>query len=292
MGLDPMASPRRRLATNVGGDFYVDDSCIDCGACRWIAPASFDYAAGQSRVHSQATTEKEVKRAVMSLVACPTGSIGASEDHDLKAAQLAFPAPIEGDVFHCGFHSEKSFGAASYLIRRSAGNVLVDSPRWNRGLADRIEALGGVSTIFLTHRDDVADQQKWADRFGASRVIHAADRGHLQAERAIEGDAPVSLAPDLVVIPTPGHTRGSACLLHDRFLFTGDHAAIDLDTNSVTAFSGACWYDWEVQIKSMKKLLDFTFEWILPGHEAPGRFEADEMRRQIERCVIWMQGAR
>jgi glyoxylase-like metal-dependent hydrolase (beta-lactamase superfamily II)/ferredoxin len=290
-----MASHERRLPTNVEGDFFVDESCIDCGACRWIAPETFDWKAGRSRVHAQPPTAREERRALMSLVACPTGSIGAQGDHDVKAAQREFPALIEGDVFHAGFHSEKSFGATSYLIRRSEGNVLVDSPRWNRGLADRIAALGGVSLIFLTHRDDVADQAKWAERFGASRIIHASDRGPStrDVERAIEGDAPVAIAPDLTVIPTPGHTRGSACLLHrDRFLFTGDHLAYDLDTRAVTAFRGACWYDWEAQIESMKRLLDFTFEWILPGHEAPCRFDAAEMREQVRRCVAWMERVR
>ncbi len=28
-----MANPSRRLAENVPGDFYVDESCIDCDAC-------------------------------------------------------------------------------------------------------------------------------------------------------------------------------------------------------------------------------------------------------------------
>jgi glyoxylase-like metal-dependent hydrolase (beta-lactamase superfamily II)/ferredoxin len=287
-----MASRERRLPTNVPGDFYVDESCIDCGACRWIAPETFDWKSGRSRVHAQPGDPEGVRRALMSLVACPTASIGASGDRDVRSAQREFPARLDANVFHCGFHSEKSFGAASYLITRSAGNVLVDSPRWNRGLADRIEALGGVSLIFLTHRDDVADQAKWAERFGATRVIHAADRGRTTVEHAIEGDAPVALAPDLIVIPTPGHTRGSACLLHDRFLFSGDHVAYDLESRSVTAFRGACWYDWETQIESMKKLLGFTFEWILPGHEAPCRFEAPVMKEQMSRCVAWMESVR
>jgi glyoxylase-like metal-dependent hydrolase (beta-lactamase superfamily II)/ferredoxin len=290
-----MASPHRRLVTNASGDFYVDESCIDCGACRWIAPKSFDYAAGRSRVHAQPADREGVRRALMALVACPTGSIGAEGDHDVKSAQREFPSPIDGDVFHAGFHSEKSFGAASYLVRRARGNVLVDSPRWNRGLADRIEALGGVATIFLTHRDDVADHAKWAERFGAGRIIHADDRTHATraVERTIEGDAPVAIDDDLTVIPTPGHTRGSACLLFaERFLFSGDHVAFDLDTETVTAFRGACWYDWRVQIESMRRLLDFTFEWILPGHEAPCRFDAREMREQVKRCVAWMERTR
>ncbi len=36
-------------------------------------------------------------------------------------------------VFHCGWHSERSFGAASYLLQRPSGNIMVDSPRWELG---------------------------------------------------------------------------------------------------------------------------------------------------------------
>jgi len=42
-------------------------------------------------------------------------------------------------------------------------------------MARRIEALGGVSRILLSHRDDVADQGAWARHFGAERWIDAAD---------------------------------------------------------------------------------------------------------------------
>lgn len=86
----------------------------------------------------------------------------------------SFPLPITGcrDVFHCGHHAESTFGGASYFIRRPGGNILVDSPRWSPALATRLEALGGVDTIFLTHRDDVGDHARWAARFGAKRVLH------------------------------------------------------------------------------------------------------------------------
>lgn len=289
-----MASPHRRLATNAAGDFYVDDTCIDCGACRWIAPESFDARDGQSRVYAQPQDPEEVRRALLAVIACPTGSIGTVERHDMASAQRAFPARIDGNVFHSGFHSEKSFGATSYLVLRESGNVLVDSPRYNRGLADRIEGMGGVSIMFLTHRDDVADHEKWAERFGAERILHADDQsyGTQSVERTIAGDAPITIAPDLTVIPTPGHTRGSACLLFaNRFLFTGDHAAYSLRRKAVYAFRGACWYDWEVQTASMRRLLDFEFEWILPGHGAPCHFPAAEMREQMKRCVAWMATA-
>ena len=136
------------------------------------------------------------------------------------------PDAITEDVLYCGYASESSFGASSYLVRRDRGNVLVDSPRAARPLMERIAALGGVATMFLTHRDDVADHAKYARRFGCGRVLHAADIGHgtRDVERPVEGDAPVPLAPDLLAIPLPGHTRGSMALLfREKILFTGDH---------------------------------------------------------------------
>lgn len=290
-----MASVRRRLATNTEGDFYVDDTCIDCAACRWMAPETFDEAAGQSRVHTQPKTVESEHRALLALIACPTGSIGAVGKHDVKTAKEAFPRPIAGGVYHCGFHSEKSFGAASYLIVREGGNVLVDSPRYNRGLGDAIERLGGIATMFLTHRDDVADHERWAKRFGAQRIIHADDqsRSTERVELLVRGRDAQRIADDLVIVPTPGHTRGSACLIFDdRFLLSGDHVAFDLRRKAVYAFRGACWYDWAMQIESMQRLAEYDFEWILPGHGAPCHFEPEEMRAQMEACVAWMRGGR
>ena len=76
-----------------------------------------------------------------------------TEKGELKEAQAGLPRPVPGcpGVFHCGFHSEKSFGATSYLIVRPEGNILMDSPRFNPLLAKKIEALGGVSVIVLSH---------------------------------------------------------------------------------------------------------------------------------------------
>jgi hypothetical protein len=59
----------------------------------------------------------------------------------------------------------------------------------------------------------------------------------------------------------------------------------------VYAFSGACWYDWDVQIESMERLAEYRFEHILPGHSAPCRFPADDMRARMRDCVEWMRAA-
>ena len=291
-----MAAQAKRLVTNVPGDFFVDTSCIDCDTCRWVAPATFDRAGEQSRVHRQPLGSEEIAAAERALLACPTGSIGTETKHDLELARRAFPRAIDPevpDVLHCGWHAESSFGAASYLVRRRPErgcNVLIDSPRWNRALAERLEELGGVQLLFLTHGDDLADQARWARHFGARRVMLAGDAPEVEVEQRIEGHEPVDLDADLRVVPTPGHTRGSACLIHaQRFLFSGDHVAFSETRGHVYAFRSACWYSWPVQIESMERLAAETFEWILPGHGRRGRFAPEEMRAQMERCVTWMK---
>ncbi len=130
----------------------------------------------QSIVARQPATPDEHLRAAMALVSCPTASIGtAAPTAGMAAATFAFPEPIDEDVYYCGYTSSSSFGAASYLIRRPEGNVLVDSPRAARPLMKRIRELGGVRTLVLTHRDDVADHRIFRDTFGCDRVIHESD---------------------------------------------------------------------------------------------------------------------
>ena len=285
-----MAAIAQRLSTNAPGDFFVDATCIDCDTCRWLAPGTFDRAGEQSRVWRQPETDEERRLAELALVACPTASIGVTEEHDLAAAARGFPLAIDEDVFHCGFHDEASFGATSYLALRAGGNVLVDVPRWNAPLASRIREMGGVRTIFLTHRDDVAQQRRWAEAFGAERVMHARDSAGVEVERTLEGDEPIELAEDLLAVPTPGHTEGSACLVfRSKFLFSGDHVAWSPSRGHVYAFRSACWYDWPTQIASMERLARQRFEWILPGHGWRCRFDAAEMPRQMARCIEWMK---
>jgi glyoxylase-like metal-dependent hydrolase (beta-lactamase superfamily II)/ferredoxin len=285
-----MANPARRLADNVAGDFYVDATCINCDTCRWMAPRTFTAHGDLSVVHAQPTTAEETRDALRALVACPTASIGTTSKHDVAAAAASFPEELAPGVFHCGYHSEKSFGAASYLIVRPKGNVLVDSPRFAAPLVKRIEKLGGVSLMFLTHRDDVADHRKFRERFGCERVIHVDDADAAETERTIAGTEPVALADDLVAIPVPGHTPGSACLLwKNEFLFSGDHLAWSARIGELYAFRDACWMDWSVQVASMKRLAAFDFEWVLPGHGRRAHFPREEMRRRMKACVEWME---
>jgi ferredoxin len=77
-----MANLKKRVPENVPGDFFVDSTCIDCDACRQIAPATFAEAAETSFVRTQPVTPGERRQALHALLSCPTGSIGCLGDDD------------------------------------------------------------------------------------------------------------------------------------------------------------------------------------------------------------------
>jgi glyoxylase-like metal-dependent hydrolase (beta-lactamase superfamily II)/ferredoxin len=271
-----VARLRDRLPGNAPGDLFVDASCIACDTCRRVAPGVFGGGEDDTAfVARQPESPAERRRALMALVACPVAAIGTASKHpdEVAAAARAFPEPVTGvdGVLACGYAAESSFGAASWLVVRPAGNVLVDSPRFAAPLLARLRELGGARWLFLTHRDDVADHARWAAALGCERVLHAADAGPAtrDVERLVEGREPVPLAPDLLVIPVPGHTRGSAALLwRDHVLFTGDHLWGDA-AGRLDASRAVCWYDWDEQTRSMERLLAHRFMRVLPGHGRP-----------------------
>lgn len=287
-----MALPELRLAENAAGEFYVDSTCIDCDLCRQIAPETFSDVGDQSVVHLQPKTPEQEFAALKALVTCPTASIGTLSNRSAKAAVAAYPELIADSVYFCGFASESSYGASSYLIVRPEGNVLIDSPRFAGPLVKRIEKLGGVRLMFLTHRDDVADHEKWAGHFNARRVMHRDDIGRSLAgiEHVLTGREAVRLDDDLLAIPTPGHTRGHTVLLYgSRYLFSGDHVWWSEAYKSLHASANVCWYSWPEQIGSMELLMGYQFEWVLPGHGRRVHLSSSLMREQIGLCVARMR---
>jgi glyoxylase-like metal-dependent hydrolase (beta-lactamase superfamily II)/ferredoxin len=289
-----MASLQQRLPENVAGDFFVDSTCIDCDTCSQLAPGIFRDHGDQCSVHHQPQTIDETRLAMMALVSCPTGSIGAVQRHDAHIGIDAFPLPLDENVYFCGFTSESSFGAWSYLITRPAGNILIDSPRFATQLVKRIDALGGVSRMLLTHKDDVADHELFHKKFGCERFMHADDgAARLGLEQVIHGTEPFQLDDDLLVIPVPGHTRGHVVYLYrNKFLFTGDHLAWSPARETLTGFRSVAWYSWTKQTESMQKLLSYEFEWVLPGHGDIQHADAQTMHHHLERCVAWMKTVR
>ncbi|MBX3300837.1 MAG: MBL fold metallo-hydrolase [Nitrospira sp.] len=279
-----MADPNKRLDSNVPGNFYVDATCINCDTCRQLAPLSFEEIGDYSAVSCQPDGEEQVRHAYQALLACPVGSIGTEhgDKSRLQAAMASFPLHLENGVSYCGFNSEKSFGANSFFIEHSDGNWLIDSPRYLKHLIEVFEKRGGIAHIFLTHKDDVADADKYAAHFGAERIIHRADADAVSiAERIVDGEETLQVGSEFQIIPVPGHTAGSMALLYrERFLFTGDHLWWDPHTKSLEAPTRRIWRKWTL-LDSIRKLLDYHFEWVLAGHGDRVHLSSAEIRVQL-----------
>ena len=161
-------------------------------------------------------------------------------------------------------------------IPKATGSI--DSPRFVEHLARRFADLGGIRYIFLTHRDDVADADKYAARFGATRIIHRLERSaQPDAERLLDGFDPIELAPGFLAIPTPGHTRGHCALLYkNEFLFAGDHMWWSRVRRRLNASQDVCWYSWRDQVNSVA-LLDALL--VRVGAPRPRRARAFPARR-------------
>ncbi|KAF8779323.1 hypothetical protein HU200_002756 [Digitaria exilis] len=314
----------------------ADQRCIDCQTCRWMAPEVFRRVDGKAAVATQPGSQEERTKALQALLSCPTSSIHTNKPpKDILQVQHMFPLPLDEDLlpvrmpipsiadiiampvclFHpclhshhqtpfqgvylCGYHSEHSFGATSYLVTHPQGNILIDSPRYTPKLADNIERLGGARYMFLTHIDDVADHRKWAERLKCGRIIHSGDvritllypslltaklpkelsigrggssftveEGTADVEWKLHGNGPWNIGTDFELIHTPGHTPGSVCLHYKplKVLFTGDHVAKSEESDGLNLFLIYSKQSVSLQVDSIRKLLDVNFEWLLPGH--------------------------
>ncbi len=281
-----MADRRKRLAGNVAGPWFVDSSCIDCDACRQLAPKVFSDGPGHALVTRQpgapgAPDINDRLDAFRAMIACPVGAIGREETGPLPSG--LFPMLLEDGVFYSGYNSEDSFGANSYFVERSEGNLLIDSPRWAELLVREIEKRGGISDILLTHQDDVADADRYQEHFGARVWIHEAERRAAPyATHLLEGEASKEIRPGLLAIPVPGHTRGSTMfLLEEKFLFSGDSLYWSRKRGGLAASKSYCWYSWDKQVESLIRLAAYRFEWVLAGHGERIRLSPNEARASL-----------
>ncbi len=73
-----MADKNDKVEENIKGSFYVDYTCIDCDACRDVAPEFFTRSDdnGYSYVYNQPTTTEGRELCMAALEDCPVEAIG------------------------------------------------------------------------------------------------------------------------------------------------------------------------------------------------------------------------
>lgn len=170
-------------------DWYVDDRCTNCDVARQFAPELIVEEERASRILRQPGDDAENRRLHAAVFACPTRSIRSASGQPDPALD-PFPMALDDGVLICGHNSRQTAGANSYLLRRPSGTVMmIDTPRWSPGLAERyVAATGPVTDVLLTHRDHVAHGRRYADHFGARLWIHEGDLDAVpDADQVIRG---------------------------------------------------------------------------------------------------------
>lgn len=123
-------------------------------------------------------------------------------------------------------YSLKSFGNSGYFIIHEQGNILVDAPELQESDLNFITENGGLSHIFITHIRAFGDACALKAGFNAKLVMHEGDAKLAKGcTPEITFGSDFRLRDDIALIPTPGYSPGSSCMLLERdggALFCGD----------------------------------------------------------------------
>jgi hypothetical protein len=122
----------------------------------------------------------------------------------------------EPDLFGIGTTPAFAIGQRALLLRTPHGNVLWDClSLLDDATVALVQALGGIRTIAISHPHYYASMVEWAEAFGATVLLHAADRAHVMrpspALEFWEGEARPVL-PGVTLINAPGHFDGATVL--------------------------------------------------------------------------------
>jgi len=264
----------------------ITSTCRICRAAWNLAPGMIAAGEdGKAIFVRQPETPDEMMQAWRAALACPTGSILAP--HGVPVPDHVFPQELAPSLYRLGYNDNATAGAHPFFIRTSTGlNILIDGPRYVEKLVAFFEQHGGLDHVLLTHRDDVGASAKYAQRFGARLWIHENDReASPEATDILTGYDITEPIPGVTVIPIPGHTIGSVAFLADERLFVGDSLNWLIDEKRLWTNPLRCWDDWDMQRRSLKRLQDFRFDYLLAGHGGSIGLPPERMQAELATCL-------
>lgn len=180
------------------------------------------------------------------------------------------PRPVLEGIFAFP-PNRNTLGGTAYLIVEKFGNILVDSPAWSEANQEFIQAKGGVSWLFLSHRNGIA-QVKAIQEATQTQVLIQEQEAYLLPEVQLTTfEQEYSLTPNCTAMWTPGYSPGSSCLYcqtNGGVLFTGRHILPNRQ-GQVTPLRMAKTFHWQRQLRSLAQLRDHftpdTLHYLLPG---------------------------
>ncbi|WP_415426290.1 MBL fold metallo-hydrolase [Staphylococcus borealis] len=186
---------------------------------------------------------------------------------------------------------DKRYRIKSFVLERPSGNIIIyHSPGLNEADSD-IQLLGGATRVLMNHEHESLGGHP---RIDVPFWIHRDDVAAIRHTVAIDGqfEQRETIANDLEVIPTPGHTPGTTMFLWNngehRFLFTGDFLCVEGGEWRTVILRSS---DRDASIKSLEMIRDLAFDAIVPwvaieGEDAIYYVENEEDKQNRVQNII------
>lgn len=164
-----------------------------------------------------------------------------------------------------------TLGGTAYLIVENEANILIDCPAWEEVNQEFLKKVGGVRSLFLTHRGGIGKTRELQETFGCRVVIQEQEAYLLPGLKVTTFQQEFTFSSLVQAIWTPGHSPGSSCLYHPGeggILFSGRHL-LPNQLGEPVPLRTAKTFHWTRQINSVRLLLDHftsdTLQYICPG---------------------------
>ena len=166
---------------------------------------------------------------------------------------------IKNNVYAIEF---TEFGSIVYLVQLNNKNVLIDTGALNNrqelinSLKQLKLTLKDINIIILTHNhyDHVENTEIFSSAKVYSSKIDFPDKNILNINKLNIND--------FKIIQTPGHTKGSFCILYKEILFSGD----TIFHNGYIGRTDFPESNEQEMRKSLDKLKKINFKILCPGH--------------------------
>eukprot|EP00903_Cladosiphon_okamuranus_P017709 g16306.t1 len=316
-GLSMLLKYKMRKRRNSSGDFFVDESCLDCDICCWMDPRTYKRAGLGAVVTSQPKSKEERMKAFQAMLMCPAGSIRVMRpDRQVIEALDSFPLAVD-DKRLPGVEGE-------YHDRR---------PQYMTKTADKVAALGDVKYMIVTARENADGHEAWKKRFpDMIRILHRHDlaRKTRIMEERLDGAGPWYLVedgyespeagyvtgdtarfdfvevpdeecapydPTVKIVGLPGQTRGSIGVIvergkrggkgvKERLGFSGGTVGLSSSKGELDTYTRTIETNKKTLAYSVRSLAKERITWLMPGRGARVMFKtAKEGRLALEKAA-------
>jgi glyoxylase-like metal-dependent hydrolase (beta-lactamase superfamily II) len=154
-----------------------------------------------------------------------------------------------------------------YILISKDKTIVIDP---GAGLKKILKEIDGKELLYIIlthyHWDHTLGALKLKEKTGAKILIHKKERDFIkfQPDQFLDGGEEIRIGDEfLKIIHTPGHSKGSICILGKDFIFTGD--TIFQDGFGRWDLPGGSEKDLKESLKKIKKILKSGMK-VFPGH--------------------------